>query len=259
MANEVTFAYDLQKNFADFTREEGSKASIDLPYSDYRTTLSGGRWDFQKKMVQMRVAPGADSSRSYFYSTKPDQNGLKFRASSGQYDLSRYRLQAGGVPHIAAADAWIEPDSNKVYVLGNAQMRAFQNAGIVMDTLAKFHSLYKGAITVQSRNAFSGNAMYHYRTAADSFNIKFSNFHVDSTAMRGALASTGKVGGPLSRFRGNKNVTSGAPGSPPTIAVGAIKAEDKFHLAPRVAYRGSMIMSSQRRASPSTGRPGWSS
>ena len=48
------------------------------------------------------------------------------------------------MPHIAAADAWIEPDSNKVYVLGNAQMRTFQNAGIVMDTLAKFHSLYKG-------------------------------------------------------------------------------------------------------------------
>ena len=247
VANEVAFQYDLQKNFADFTREEASKASIDLPYSDYRTTLSGGRWDFQKKIVQMRVAPGADSSRSYFYSTKPDQNGLKFRASSGQYDLSRYRLQAGGVPHIAAADAWIEPDSNKVYVLGNAQMRAFQNAGIVMDTLAKFHNLYKGEITVQSRNAFSGNAMYHYRTAADSFNIKFSNFHVDSTASvgAGALASTGKVGRGL--FRSNKNVTSGAPGSPPTIAVGAIKSEDKFHLAPRVAYRGSMIMSSQRR------------
>ena len=246
VANEVAFEYDLQKAFADFTREDGSKASIDLPYSDYRTTLSGGRWDFQKKMVQMRVAPGADSSRSYFYSTKPDQNGLKFRASTGQYDLSRYRLVAGGVPHIATADAWIEPDSNKVYVLGNAQMRAFQNAGIVMDTLAKFHNLYKGAITIQSRNAFSGNAMYHYRTAADSFNIKFSNFHVDSTAMRGALASTGKVGGPRSLFR-SKNMTSGDPNSPSTIAVGAIKAEDKFHLAPRVAYRGSMIMNSQRK------------
>ena len=245
VANEVAFEYDLQKGFADFTREEGSKASIELPYSDYRTTLSGGRWDFQKKQVQMRVAPGADSSRSYFYSTKPDQNGLKFRANTGSYDLSRYRLVAGGVPRIASADAWIAPDSSKVYILANAQMRPFQNAGIVMDTLAKYHNLYQGAITIQSRTAFSGNAMYRYQTAADSFAIKFSNFHSDSTAMRGAVASTGKATGVLSKLRGNKTVLNTGPNSPPTIAVGSIQAADKFLLAPRIAYRGSMIMNSQ--------------
>ncbi|MBC6613114.1 hypothetical protein H8B15_19480 [Hymenobacter sp. BT507] len=246
VANEVAFEYDLQKGFADFTREEGSKASIELPYSDYRTTLSGGRWDFQKKLVQMRVAPGADSSRSYFYSTKPEQNGLKFRASTGNYDLSRYRLVAGGVPRIASADAWITPDSSKVYILANAQMRPFQNAGIVMDTLAKYHNLYQGAITIQSRTAFSGNAMFKYQTAADSFAIKFSNFHSDSTAMRGTLASTAKTGGVLGKLRGNKNALNAGPASPPTIAVGGIQAADKFLLAPRISYRGSMIMNSQQ-------------
>ena len=32
-ANDVAFDYDLKKGYADFKREEGSKASIDLPYS----------------------------------------------------------------------------------------------------------------------------------------------------------------------------------------------------------------------------------
>jgi len=243
-ANEVAFEYNIKQGFADFSREEGSKASIDLPYSDYKTTLSGGKWDFKKKMVQMRVAAGADSSRSYFYSTKPEQKGLKFRASTGQYDLSRYRLVAGGVPYIAAADAWIEPDSNKVYVLANAQMRTFQNADIVMDTLAKFHHLYKGEIKILSRTAFTGNALYNYKTAADSFAIKFSNFAVDSAAALGG--KPGKAGkAPAKGLLKKKD--DDLVFAPPTKAVASIQATDKFHLAPRISYRGAVNLNSQKR------------
>jgi hypothetical protein len=246
-ANEVAFQYDIKQGFADFSREEGSKASIDLPYSEYRTTLSGGKWDFKKKIVQMRVAAGADSSRSFFYSTKPEQKNLKFLASTGQYDLSRYRLIAGGVPHIAAADAWIEPDSNKVYVMAGAQMRAFQNARITMDTLGKYHNLYKGEIKVQSRTSFVGNALYSYKNAsADSFAIKFTNFAVDSAAVLGskskALAS--KNGKGLLKKKDNDSNT---PFAPPTTAVATIQATDKFHLAPRIAYRGAVNLNSQKR------------
>ncbi|SHI29706.1 hypothetical protein SAMN02745146_0418 [Hymenobacter daecheongensis DSM 21074] len=245
-ANEVDFAYDIKQGYADFARVEGSKASIDLPYSDYKTTLSGGKWDFKKKMVQMRVAAGADSSRSYFYSTKPEQKGLKFRASSGQYDLSRYRLVAGGVPYIAAADSWITPDSNKVYVLPNAQMRAFQNADIVMDSLFKYHRLYKGDIKVLSRTSFTGNALYSYKTAADSFAIKFSSFAVDSAAaLGGKPGKGGKAASPKGLLK--KKGDEDAPFAPPTTAVATIAATDKFHLAPRIAYRGAVNLNSQKR------------
>ncbi|UOG75512.1 hypothetical protein MTX78_02690 [Hymenobacter tibetensis] len=243
-ANNVEFAFDVKGANASFSREEGdNKSSIDLPYSDYRTTLSGGKWDFKKKTVQLKVAPGADSTRSYFYSTKPEQNGLRFRAATGTYDLARYRLVAGGVPHIAAADAWIEPDSNKVYVLANAQMRGFKNANIVMDTLAKFHSLYKGDVQVVSRNAFTGNALYSYKNAAaDSFAIKFANFQVDSTGTGQVAGKAAKGGKSLLKKR-----PADAPLSPATVAVASIQATEKFHLAPRIAYRGGINMSSKRR------------
>ncbi|WBO83631.1 hypothetical protein [Hymenobacter yonginensis] len=249
-ANNVAFAYDVKNGNTVFAREaDDTKSSIDLPYSDYKTTLSGGVWDFKKKLVQLKVAPGADSTRSYFYSTRKDQNGLKFRAATGQYDLARYRLVAGGVPYIASADAWISPDSSKVYILANAQMRTFQNAGIVMDTLAKFHKLYQGEIKVLSRNAFTGNALYSYKNAsADSFAIKFANFQIDSAAVgmgsaKGAKPVAAKKGGLLKR----NDDTGNAPLSPPTTAVATIDAKDKFHLAPRIAYRGGVNMSSKRK------------
>ncbi|UPL49488.1 hypothetical protein [Hymenobacter sublimis] len=249
-ANNVNFTYDLKAGNTEFAREEGdNKSSIDLPYSQYRTTLSGGKWDFKKKLVQLRVAPGADSSRSFFYSTKPEQKGLKFQAATGQYDLSRYRLVAGGVPRISSADAWITPDSSKVYILPNAEMRAFQNAGIVMDTLRKYHQLYKGEIRVLSRMAFSGNALYSYKNAsADSFAIKFANFHVDSMAtMTASLGKNGAAKGGMKGLLKRGPSEEDQPASPPTIAVASLQATDKFHLAPRIAYRGGVTMNSQKK------------
>ncbi|GGF05654.1 hypothetical protein [Hymenobacter cavernae] len=248
-ANNVAFSYDVKGGSTEFAREEGdNKSSIDLPYSEYKTTLSGGKWDFKKKIVQLRVAAGADSSRSYFYSTKPEQHGLKFRAATGQYDLSRYRLIAGGVPYIAAADAWIMPDSSKVYVMAGAQMRGFKNAGIVMDSIAKFHNLYNGEITIQSRTAFTGTALYKYKNAtADSFAIKFSSFNVDSAAAtRGALAQAGKGGG-KGFLRAKKSGDTNEPFAPPTVAIAKVADSEKFHLAPRIAYRGNVALNSQQR------------
>ncbi|WP_155832803.1 hypothetical protein [Hymenobacter swuensis] len=247
-ANNVSFTYDLKAGNTEFAREsDDTKSSIELPYSQYRTTLSGGKWDFKTKLVKLRLAPGADSSRSFFYSTKPEQRGLKFQAATGQYDLSRYRLVAGGVPRISSADAWIMPDSSKVYILPNAEMRAFQNAGIVMDTLRKYHNLYKGEIRVLSRTAFSGNALYNYKTTADSFAIKFANFHVDSTAM--AMASVGRKGGVAKGLlkRGPAGDETETPPSPPTLAVATLAATDKFNLAPRIGYRGGITMNSQKK------------
>ena len=48
-ATDVSFEYELKKGYADFRREEGSKARIELPYSKFSTTLSQGHWDFKKK------------------------------------------------------------------------------------------------------------------------------------------------------------------------------------------------------------------
>ncbi|WP_426058857.1 hypothetical protein [Hymenobacter sp. B1770] len=243
-ANEVAFDYNLDKGYADFKREEGSKASIDLPYSKFRTTLSGGRWDFKKKQVQLRVAANADSTKSYFYSTNPFQLGLKFRASSGVYDLAKYQMKVGGVPYIAAADAWIIPDSGKVNVLANGRIQRFKNATVELDSLGKFHRLVKGTIEVVSKEAFTGNAEYSFKTARDTVALRFSNFEPDPAAI---LAGKGKLVKLLQRDKDKKGGFESTVAGPPTVATAIVNSTTKFQLTPRIAYRGNVQLHSQRR------------
>ena len=250
-ANEVAFDYNLTKGYADFTREPNSKASIDLPYSQFKTTLSGGRWDFKKKIVQLRVAAGADSTRSYFTSVKPEQRGLRFRAGRATYDLARYRLEASSVPYIAAADAWIIPDSGRVSILAGAEIKTLRNAQVRLDSLAQFHKLYKGTISVLSRDAFNGNAVYRFRTAVgDTVAVRFANFQSGDSVSVAALAPA-----PAGRRRGGllasrKAGTSAMPAARglATTAVASVQPTDKLELAPHIAYRGDITLNSQRRA-----------
>ncbi|GAC1378366.1 MAG: hypothetical protein NVSMB30_26270 [Hymenobacter sp.] len=239
---DVSFDYDLQKGYADFKREEGSKASIDLPYSRFKTTLSGGRWDFRKKQVKLRMAANTDSTNSYFYSTNPAQLGLKFKAATGVYDLAKYRMQVGGVPHIAAADAWIVPDSGKVSILANGRIQRFKNAGIVLDSLSKFHKLYNGNVEVLTKVSFAGSADYVIKTARDSAALRFSNFEPDPAAV---MAGRGMMRG-LLRLGKDEPAPTAGPG-PPTVATAVVNAVRKFQLTPRIGYRGNVLLHSQQR------------
>ena len=243
-ANDVAFDYNLQKGYADFRREEGSKASIDLPYSKFKTTLSGGRWDFKKKQVKLRVAAGGDSTKSYFYSTNPDQQGLKFKAVTAVYDLAKYRMQVGGVPYIAAADAWVYPDSGKVSIGANGRLQRFRNASVVLDSLAKFHRLAKGSIEVLSKVAFTGTAEYTFKTARDSVALRFSNFGPDQSGMLTG-ADKGKKS-LLGRKKESDLSDVIAPGAA-TVATAVVSSTSKFQLTPRIGYRGNVQLNSQRR------------
>ncbi|MDO7848292.1 hypothetical protein Q5H92_18135 [Hymenobacter sp. M29] len=242
-ANDVAFEYNMQKGYADFKREEGSKASIDLPYSKFKTTLSDGHWDFKKKQVKLRVAANSDSTKSYFYSTNPDQLGLKFKAATATYDLAKYRMQVGGVPYIASADAWVYPDSGKVSIGANGKLQRFKNAGVVLDSLAKFHRLSKGSIEVLSKASFTGTAEYTFKTARDSVALRFSNFQADS----GAVAGTRKGGKGLLSRKPKPTEDGETTVGPPTVATAVVNSNSKFQLTPRIGYRGNVQLNSQRR------------
>ncbi|HEX8350513.1 MAG TPA: hypothetical protein VF598_11165, partial [Hymenobacter sp.] len=87
-----------------------------------------------------------------------------------------------------------------------------------------------------------------YKNAtADSFDIKFSSFNVDSAAAtRGALARAGKGSG-RGILRSKKEADPNEPFAPPTVAVAKVADTEKFHLAPRIAYRGNVTLNSQQR------------
>jgi hypothetical protein len=241
-ANDVAFTYDLKNSYAEFNREENSKASIDLPYSSFRTSLSNGRWDFKKKRVSLKTE-AANASSSYFVSTKPEQHGLKFKSTAASYDLTKYQLEAKGVPYIAAADAWVIPDSGRVVVAGGGKLQTLRRATVLLDSLGKFHKLTGGNITVASRDAFSGDAKYNFRTVSgDSLALKFTNFQSDSSSL---VAGPGKK-----RFSLRKRTTTDEATAPPSLATTAtasVEANQKFQLAPSIGYRGSINLNSQKR------------
>ena len=252
-ANDVAFEYNLKKGTADFTREKDSKASVELPYSTFGTTLSKGHWDFKKKQVQLRMAQGADSTKSFFYSTNPTQFGLKFKATSGLYDLAKYQMQVSGVPHIAAADAWILPDSGRVNVGVNGKIQRLKNSVVLLDSLAKLHRLTKGSIEVVSKAAFTGSAYYVVKTANDSVSLRFNNFEPDPAFL---LASTDVSGGGINPFRRAKTANGAFEGTaqgPATVATAAVNVSNKVQLLHRIGYRGNVQLNSRRRGFAFTG------
>jgi hypothetical protein len=244
-ANNVAFTYDLKQGFAEFKGENTGKSDIDLPYSAFRTSLSGGRWDFKKKRVTLRAA-GADSARAYFASTKPEQHGLKFKAAAASYDLTKYQLQTKGVPYIATGDAWVIPDSGRVVVNGGGALRQLHHAKVLLDSLGKFHKLVNGNITVLARDQFKGDAQYMSKAASgDSIALKFSDFQPDSVGLL-AGAGTGRK-----RFALRRKPASEDQGQEPprvgTVATANVEANQKFQLAPRIGYRGPITLNSQKR------------
>lgn len=240
-ANDTNFTYDLKNGVADFKREEGSKASIDLPYAGFRTGLSEGRWDFKKKRVTLKSA-AASTGGEYISSMRPEQKGLKFKATSAAYDMTKSLLETKGVPYIAAADAWIVPDSGRVTVAGGGKIQTLRRATVLLDSLEKFHKLTGGNITVASRDAFSGDAKYMSRTATgDSVSLKFTNFKSDSSAL---VSQASKK-----RFRLLRR-SPAADATPPSVATTAkasVEANQKFQLAPSINYRGDISLNSQKR------------
>jgi hypothetical protein len=177
-----------------------------------------------KKVVTLLEPTGQRRRKAFFYSTHPDQDSLNFQATSATYDFNRFALIADGVPFIAVADAYIIPDSNRVYVAENAKMRSFRNAGITMDSLQKFHKLYQGEIQVESRKNFSGFAQYNFKNAgSQSYPIKFGYFT--------PTEETGSKKEKPSFF---------------TKTIGTINEKDVFFVAPSIRYYGEVAMASNK-------------
>jgi hypothetical protein len=239
-ANDTNFNYDLKNGVAEFKRDEGSTASLDLPYAGFRTGLSEGRWDFKKKRVTLKTADA--NAAAYVASTRPEQKGLKFKATSASYDITKSLLATKGVPYIAAADAWIVPDSGRVTVAGGGKIQTLRRATVLLDSLEKFHKLTGGNITVASRDAFSGDAKYITRTATgDSVAMKFTNFKSDSSALVSQVSKK--------RFRllRRSPAASATPPSVATTATASVDNNQKFQLAPNIGYRGGISLNSQKR------------
>jgi hypothetical protein len=218
----VKLEFDLQKGIAEFSPEIAGFASNDFPYAQYRSSLDKGVWDQNKKNVTMSMPKDGDISKSYFYSTRPDQDSLVFNATSAVYDIPTQNLNIFGIPFIKVADSKIFPDSNRVTVQENAVITTLQKAKIVIDTLTGYHFMYDGKIDILGRKKFGGEATYQYvNLGADTLAIQFQDFKLEPGLKKKEADHT--------------------------VATGFISEEKELKIADKVFYKGKITLHAENK------------
>ncbi|WP_242920809.1 hypothetical protein [Pontibacter liquoris] len=218
-AQDTAFDYDLTKGIVDFASEQKGVASIEFPKAQYKTSMSSARWDMNQQKVSLKA--DENGGKNWFYSLHPKQDSLQFMAASGEYDLKKNTLLAGGVPYIAVADVYVVPDSGRVAVAADATIQTLKNARVLADSAQQYHKLYAGNIDVLSRKALSGNALLDYKNAAGgAAQLKFTDF---------------TYGNPSGR---KKPIY--------TFAKSQIAESNTFYIFPRILYRGVVQVNAPR-------------
>lgn len=229
--SDVRLKFDLANNTATISPEIEGVAAIDFPYAQFKTSIPQAKWDLNTQKIVMTKAADVPIENSYFYTTRKELDSLNFSAEKAEYDIQTQQLKVSGIPFIIVADAKITPENNEVLILENAKIGQLKNTTIVLDTLNGYHRLTNGVVDIISRKEFTGYATYQYVNAAnDTFKIKMTDFHLE------AIATDGKT------RKKNINATQ------QTVGNGAVADTDKILVAPRIFYKGDMVMYATRPA-----------
>ncbi len=225
--DDVRLKFNLDQNFATISPEIEGEAAIEFPYAQFKTSIPEARWDLNTQKIVMSKAPDVPLENSYFYTTRKELDSLNFNAEKAEYDIKTQQLKVSGIPYIIVADAKITPENNEVLILENAKIGQLKNTTIVLDTLNGYHRLTEGVVDIVSRKEFSGYATYQYINAVnDTFNIKMTDFHLE------------KIADETKSRHKDKN----AQALEQTVANGAVIDKDNILLAPRIYYKGDMVM-----------------
>ena len=231
---DVRLKFNLDKNYADISPEIQGTAAIEFPYAQFKTSIPDARWDLNTQKISMTKGADTPLEDSYFYTTRKELDSLVFNAEKAEYDIKTQQLKVSGIPYIIVADAKITPQGNEVLILENAKIGQLKNTTIVMDTLNGYHRLTEGVVDIVSRKEFSGYATYQYVNAVnDTFAIKMTDFHLE--------AIKPEEGASRKRI---KNLVA----SQQTVANGAVIENENIVLAPRIFYKGDMVMYATRPA-----------
>lgn len=228
---DVRVKFNLEQNYATISPEIEGVAAIEFPYAQFKTSIPEARWDLTTQKIVMTKAADVPIENSYFYTTRKDLDSLRFNAEKAEYDIQLQQLKVSGIPYIIVADAKITPENNEVLILENAKIGQLKNTVIVLDTLNGYHRLTEGVVDIVSRNEFSGYATYQYVNAAsDTFAIKMTDFHLEPIATE--------------ETKKRRKVAA----LQQTVANGAVTEKENIRVAPRIFYKGDMVMYATRPA-----------
>jgi hypothetical protein len=213
IANFRIKSYDLAdltistKNYQthfDFENRKGEFKSVvgisrvDFPFNKYICSMDRFDWLIDNEEITLyndrgRRESAADSVGmeklidmgtvgSEFISIHPDQDSLKFFALHAKYNLKKNVIYAEEVKIIKVGDAAIFPDSGRVCILKNAQMKELKRATLIASTTTRYHHFYNADVSISSRKKYTATGNYDYiERNGERQQIHFSKIAVDSS------------------------------------------------------------------------------
>jgi hypothetical protein len=190
-------------------------AHISFITSKYNAYIDSVVWKMDNNRIELTSTNVA--KMPWFVSVDPAQDSLRFQAAQASYNLTDDKLEISKVVGIAVADAFINPEDDKLEILENGWMQGFEHAKIKMGIGAHEHTLENANIVINSSKSFVGDAEYYYKDI-DSINhtIVMSSIYVDSIQ--------GK-----------------------TIGKGDILADEEFMLNPYFSFNGQVEVSGRNK------------
>ncbi len=218
-ADNLNGQTDFDKNFGNYKAND-DVIVIDLPANMYQTSMNEFTWDINSKEITFKSKPG---ELGKFMSMAPDQDSLYFEGETAQYNLTGSKLEMGGVPFIATADALVYTSDGNVNVAIGGELGELTNARIVADTINKFHVIDSATVRIKGRKEYTARGYYRYDIPAHSQRVLFAE-------VIGERVGKGK--------RSEKDAV--------TRASGEVKGSDKFYIDEATLFKGIIALDASR-------------
>ncbi|MBN1338746.1 MAG: hypothetical protein JXA03_05445 [Bacteroidales bacterium] len=189
---------DLQKRKGEFV-SNGGVSVADFPVNKYICLIDEFEWFMDNYEISMGSEKTKEEMASYdnltirelvevklrgseFISVHPDQDSLRFIATTAAFNLKDNIIRAEDVKFIRVADAAVFPADKKIEIGIDAEIKTFFKAEILANTVTKFHHVYDATVDIFSRKNYWALGNYDYIDETGyKQQIKLSKMSVDST------------------------------------------------------------------------------
>ncbi|MBN2681870.1 MAG: hypothetical protein JXR58_05145 [Bacteroidales bacterium] len=204
----VTAHVDFEERLGLF-QSNGEASFVEFPQNQYICYMDQFKWFMDKEEIEMSAKEGLQKqidttgmspmqiedvqlSGSDFISIHPNQDSLRFKAPSANYNLRKKIITANEVKWIRVADATIYPGDGEIVIEKRAVMQTLTNSKIIANNATKYHTIYNASTNVYGRKDYSANGDYDYVDENNNKQIiRFDVVSVDSSVQTFATGSIG--------------------------------------------------------------------
>ena len=218
--NNVNSKLDFDKQLGHVEANERGNFT-NLPYNQYKTSLTTFDWDMSKDAVTFKTTPGELGS---FVATGKNRDSLHFDGETAFYDLKSNELKIGGVPLIKSCDAIIYTEDGKLEIFKGGKMSTLENCKIVCDTITKLHIINRATVDIEGKKSYKAKGFYEYNVKGKNQEIQFENI----------------VGKRYGKGKRSEKKTR-------TTAKGEVLESDNFYIDLKTEFRGEITLTGDKK------------